>query len=108
MRLFQLTLAQCLLCSIQIQFPPAGSQGTDRSSSSSPGIGLGVSSSHLPHIQEVVTQSVKGIESKFIRHYQPEGDDTRLLVEVEYIVPVPLSGKPAGCYLQSSCKIKVR
>jgi carbon monoxide dehydrogenase subunit G len=49
---------------------------------------------HIPN-QKVITQSKKGIESKFIWRYQPEGKGTRLQVEVDYIVPVPLLGKLA-------------
>jgi uncharacterized membrane protein len=45
--------------------------------------------------QRVVTRSTKGIQSKFIWTYGPEGGGTRLTVEVEYTVPVPVLGKIA-------------
>lgn len=45
--------------------------------------------------ERVVTRSTKGIQSKFVWTYTPEGGATRLAVEVEYTVPVPLLGKIA-------------
>jgi uncharacterized membrane protein len=41
------------------------------------------------------TKSTKGIESKFTWVYQREDNDTRLTVDIEYKVPVPLIGKIA-------------
>lgn len=45
--------------------------------------------------QRIVTESKGGVESTFIYEYKPEGDGTRLSVEVEYTVPVPVLGKLA-------------
>ncbi len=45
--------------------------------------------------QRNVTRSTKGIESKFVWVYQPEGHNTKLTVDIEYTVPVPLLGKIA-------------
>jgi carbon monoxide dehydrogenase subunit G len=42
-----------------------------------------------------VTESRKGIQSKFTWTYKPEAGGTKLTVEVEYTVPVPLLGKLA-------------
>jgi len=41
------------------------------------------------------TKSTKGIESKFTWIYQREDNDTKLTVDIEYKVPVPLIGKLA-------------
>ena len=41
------------------------------------------------------TKSTKGIESKFTWIYQTEDTDTRLTVDIEYKVPIPLIGKIA-------------
>jgi len=42
-----------------------------------------------------VTHSKKGIQSKFTWTYEPEAGGTKMTVEVEYTVPVPLLGKLA-------------
>jgi uncharacterized membrane protein len=49
--------------------------------------------------QRTVTKSTKGIESHFIWTYQPEGDGTKLTVDIEYTVPVPLLGKLAEAFI---------
>ena len=45
--------------------------------------------------QRIITQSTKGIESRFAWDYKAEGHDTKIALEVEYKVPVPLLGKLA-------------
>ena len=45
--------------------------------------------------QRTVTKSVKGIQSQFTWVYEPLDDGTRLTVDVEYTVPVPVLGKLA-------------
>jgi uncharacterized membrane protein len=45
--------------------------------------------------QRIVTQSTKGIESHFVWTYQPENSGTKVTVEVEYVVPIPVLGKLA-------------
>ncbi|HEY42595.1 MAG TPA: hypothetical protein G4O11_01295 [Anaerolineae bacterium] len=45
--------------------------------------------------QRIVTKSKGGVESTFIYEYKPEGEGTRLSVEAEYIVPIPVLGKLA-------------
>ncbi len=45
--------------------------------------------------QRVVTKSIKGIQSTFTWTYQPEAGGTKISLEVEYIIPVPLLGKLA-------------
>jgi ligand-binding SRPBCC domain-containing protein len=45
--------------------------------------------------ERYVVESKGGVESTFIYEYKPEGDGTRLSVEVEYAVPVPVLGKLA-------------
>jgi uncharacterized membrane protein len=45
--------------------------------------------------QRYSVESKGGIESTFVYEYKPEGDGTRLSVEVEYTVPVPVLGKLA-------------
>ncbi len=45
--------------------------------------------------QRTVTRSSKGIESHFVWTYEPEDGGTKLTVEIEYKVPVPLLGKLA-------------
>ena len=49
--------------------------------------------------QRTVTKSTKGIESNFIWTYQPESDGTKLTVDIEYTVPVPLLGKLAETFI---------
>jgi len=43
--------------------------------------------------QHNVTESRKGIQSTFTWIYKPEAGGTKLTVQVEYTVPVPLLGK---------------
>ncbi len=45
--------------------------------------------------QRTVTRSTKGIESHFVWTYEPENGGTKLTVEIEYKVPVPLLGNLA-------------
>ena len=45
--------------------------------------------------QRVVTHNTGGIPSSFVWTYQPENGGTKLTVEVEYTVPVPVLGKLA-------------
>lgn len=43
--------------------------------------------------QRAVTKSIKGIQSTFNWTYQPDAGGTKLTLEVEYTIPVPLLGK---------------
>lgn len=45
--------------------------------------------------KRIVTESKKGIESRFVWDYTSEGKNTRLFVEIEYKIPIPLIGKLA-------------
>jgi hypothetical protein len=45
--------------------------------------------------QRVVTKNETGIPSTFTWTYQPEAGGTKLTLEVEYTVPIPLLGKLA-------------
>ncbi len=45
--------------------------------------------------KRIVTKSTKGIESRFVWEYATEGENTRLSVEIEYKIPIPLIGKLA-------------
>ena len=49
--------------------------------------------------QRNVTESKKGIQSKFTWTYKPEEGGTKLTVQVEYTVPVPLLGKLAEAFI---------
>lgn len=49
--------------------------------------------------QRNVTKSTKGINSTFIWQYESKDGGTKLTVEVEYIVPVPLLGKLAESFI---------
>jgi len=49
--------------------------------------------------QRTVTKSTKGIESHFVWTYEPENGSTKLTVEIEYKVPVPLLGKLAESFI---------
>ena len=40
--------------------------------------------------ERTVTESTKGIESRFVWTYKPENGGTNLMVDIEYKVPVPL------------------
>jgi uncharacterized membrane protein len=46
-----------------------------------------------------VTESKKGIQSKFTWNYKPEAGGTKLTVQVEYTVPIPLLGKLAEAFI---------
>ena len=46
-----------------------------------------------------MTKSTKGIESHFVWTYEPENGGTRLTVDIEYKVPVPLLGKLAESFI---------
>ena len=45
--------------------------------------------------RRTVDKSTKGINSTFVWQYEPANGGTKLTVEVEYVVPVPLLGKLA-------------
>lgn len=45
--------------------------------------------------RKMVTMSKKGVESRFTWSYEPEGEATRMTVEAEYTIPVPVLGKLA-------------
>ncbi len=45
--------------------------------------------------QRTVTRSTKGIESKFTWMFETVDNDTKLTVDIEYNVPIPLLGKLA-------------
>ena len=45
--------------------------------------------------KRMITESTKGIESRFVWDYKPEGSYTKLSVEIEYKIPIPLIGKLA-------------
>lgn len=49
--------------------------------------------------QRTVTKSTKGIESHFVWTYEPENGGTKLTVDIEYKVPVPLLGKIADSFI---------
>jgi hypothetical protein len=49
--------------------------------------------------KHLVTQSTKGIESKFTWDYETIKDETQLILEIEYNVPVLLIGKFAEAIL---------
>jgi uncharacterized membrane protein len=49
--------------------------------------------------QRVVSKSTGGIESTFTWTFQPEDGGTKLTVEVEYTVPIPLLGKLAEAFI---------
>jgi uncharacterized membrane protein len=46
-----------------------------------------------------VTHAAKGIPSTFVWAYQPEAGGTKLTMEVEYTVPIPLLGKLAEAFI---------
>jgi uncharacterized membrane protein len=56
--------------------------------------GASETTEYIPN-QRTVTRSTKGIQSKFIWTYAAEDGGTRLTVDVEYTVPVPVLGKIA-------------
>ena len=45
--------------------------------------------------KRIITESTKGIQSRFVWNYKAEGRYTKLAVEVEYTIPIPLIGKLA-------------
>jgi len=49
--------------------------------------------------QRTVTKSTKGIRSTFVWVYEREGGGTKLTVETEYVVPIPLLGKLAEAFI---------
>ena len=46
-----------------------------------------------------ITKSAKGIPSTFVWAYQAEDGGTKLTLEVEYTVPIPLLGKLAEAFI---------
>lgn len=52
--------------------------------------------------KRLVVKSTGGIESTFIYDYEPEGEGTRLSMEVDYKVPVPVLGKLAESFILRS------
>ena len=49
--------------------------------------------------ERIVEKSSGGIESTFVYAYKPEGEGTRVTIEVEYVVPVPVLGKLAEAFI---------
>ncbi len=49
--------------------------------------------------ERIVTKSTGGVDSTFVYEYKPEGEGTRLAMEVEYTVPVPVLGKLAEAFI---------
>ncbi len=49
--------------------------------------------------QRVITKSTKGIESTFMWTYALEDGGTKLTLEAEYVVPIPLLGKLAEAFI---------
>jgi len=49
--------------------------------------------------ERIATKSSGGVESRFVYAYKPEGDGTRLTMELEYVVPVPVLGKLAEAFI---------
>ena len=49
--------------------------------------------------QRTVAETKKGIQSKFIWTYNPEESGTKLTVQVDYTVPIPLLGKLAEAFI---------
>ena len=45
--------------------------------------------------RRVVSKTIGGIDSTFVWTYEPEGEGTRVTVEVEYTIPLPVLGKLA-------------
>lgn len=45
--------------------------------------------------RKMVMVSKKGVANKFVWTYEPEGEGTRMTVETEYTIPVPVLGKLA-------------
>jgi uncharacterized protein YndB with AHSA1/START domain len=52
--------------------------------------------------KRLVVKSAGGIESTFVYDYTPEGQGTRLSMEVDYKVPVPVLGKLAESFILRS------
>lgn len=49
--------------------------------------------------QRTVNKSTKGIQSTFVWSYEREDGGTKLTMEAEYVVPVPLLGKLAEAFI---------
>ncbi len=49
--------------------------------------------------ERLATKTMGGVESAFVYEYKPEGEGTRLSLEVEYTVPVPVLGKLAEAFI---------
>lgn len=49
--------------------------------------------------QRIVVKNTKGIESTFVWMYESEDSGTKLTVELEYTVPIPLLGKLAEAFV---------
>lgn len=49
--------------------------------------------------QRIVSESSGGIESSFDWTFEPEGDGTRMTVQVEYTIPIPVLGKLAEAFV---------
>ena len=49
--------------------------------------------------ERIATKSSGGVESTFVYEYKPEGEGTRVTIEVEYVVPVPVLGKLAEAFI---------
>jgi uncharacterized membrane protein len=60
--------------------------------------GISEDTEYVPN-QRVVSKTKGGIESAFTWTFQPEDGGTKLTVEVEYTVPIPLLGKVAEAFI---------
>jgi len=52
--------------------------------------------------KRLVFETKGGIESTFVYDYELEGDGTRLSIEVDYTIPVPVLGKLAESFILKS------
>ena len=58
-------------------------------------------SESIEHVgnQRMVTKSTKGINTTFVWTYEPQNGGTKLTLEIEYTIPVPLLGKLAEGFI---------
>jgi len=52
--------------------------------------------------KHLVTESTKGIHSKFVWDYETAKDQTMLTVQVEYTIPIPLINKLAESFISKT------
>lgn len=60
--------------------------------------GISIDTEFIPN-QRTVSKTEGGIDSEIVWEYQSEGEATKITIETEYSIPIPLIGKLAEAFI---------